>query len=454
MINKLLLLLFFFSAKTIVFCAEENPLNELYLKLKKHGEEYSFDIQDANNSYEQKLSAAHSSWAESMPSLNASVNQEFNPDEREFGANKRGQIILKLDYPLLDRRRYISKKLANKDADLSLNAKNIAEKQLTLALRDIFGGYIIQSVKIFYVLRTIKRSTTNFEYIEKGFKLGRNSKLDVLRAKANVDLFVNQANLEMELLEQAKEKILNFTGMPKAEFDTFDFKQVFREDRDTLNLVKDFTKIDQLLANFKKVKEYFQTRKENEIPQDIYSSSLLFQKINHEENFQLIKAENITSAEWPSISLRSTLTRENESIARSLGSNTTDNMIFGVYVNIPLFSFGTFFSSKNEREYERANIKINRLKKELAYKNSMNKDVENIDNITNTIEIQSKLVEQNDEIAKLSLLSYKLKRSDLQDLLTAENNLLNSKARLIEEIIRLSTILRNFFFKLGSNQID
>lgn len=432
----------------------KNPIVNIYSKLKTFSLKNSFEIQRTKNAMEQASAGEHTQFTKTLPKVTATFSREFNPDERDIVGQDQTNLIVRLNYPIYDKRTSLRKEQAGEEYKLASNENELKTSEVDLRLRSLYGELLVEMVKINFFLKTIKTSTKNFEYIKKGQRIGRNSRLDVLRAHANVDLLVTQLNQQIQLKETSLEKLMTFTGMQSKEFHSLNFSSILNNNKNIMNMIDEFTNNLILNKRFLKLKKEYLSRKSGTIGKKISSQSLLYKKIITEEKLEIIRADNLMDGEWVDVDFRATYTKESDKISKLFGEESTDEFKVGIFIDIPLFSFGSLYSANKEKQMARAIARVNRKEGELGLQNSIKKDIRIIQNLHNNIGIQDKLVEQNGKIAKLSLISYKLKKSDLQDLINSDNNLLNSQAKLIEEKIRLSNSIRSLFFRLGELSTD
>lgn len=426
-----------------------SPLNDIFNTLKTKAIEKNFDLQKIKEESKQKDSAEYTSFTKNLPSLQAKLSREYNPDERDIRGQDQSQLILELNYDLYNPRYFIRHNISKAELELLKNEEKIIEKEVHINLKDLLGRYFVQVVKVNYFLRSISRATTNYKFIQKGNKLGRNSKLDVLRSKANLDLLLSQLNQEIQFKHDSRERILNYTALNTVEFEEFKISKILETDKEIVTKIDNFTNIDNLLRSYEKHRDQIIN------PQKEFNViGPKFIKYQLQENVESHRAENFREGNWPTVNLKATFTNESDSLSNLVGNKSVNQFVVGAYLTVPLFSFGSSFSSSNEMQSAKSIAKIERARGETELKNSILKDIKIVNNLRNAIKTQTQLVNQNQEISRLSLISYKLKKSDLQDLLTSENNLLNSKAKLIEDKIRLSSILRRFLYKLGDGEVE
>ena len=72
-----------------------------------------------------------------------------------------------------------------------------------------------------------------------------------------------------------------------------------------------------------------------------------------------------------------------------------------------------------------------------------------IDSLHNVLKRQQVLLRQQEEIVILSLKSYAIKQTSMQDLLTSKNRLIDAKNSLMETITTLGALYHQFAWQLG-----
>ncbi len=439
--SRLLTWLCFLSLSSPLYATS---LNNIYSKLIESARTNSATYKLAQEELKQSDSHEHTNFTKLLPSIKASLIKEFNPDQRDLGTQDESRVELDLNYPVYNKRNLIRYDLSKAQKEFNINKLALTETDLVLATKNLFGAYLVAIIKTNFYMISIKRATQNYEYISKGYKLGRNSKLDFLRAKANLDILLAQLNQELLLKNQSKERLLNFLSISSPPYDEIEFQKAFSDPDKILDMIDSFTRNEPLYEKFKIIQKRITLEKDS-----LSLKGLPFEKNKLQEKLDLIKAENLRGDEWISFDVKASLINTADKLSSLTGGKSYNEVKVGAYLTIPLFSFGSSFSTRNELANAKKSAQIKRYQNDTQLINSIYREAENIKTLRSSIDMQRLLIQKNKEIADLSLKSYKLKRSDLQDLLTSENNLLNSKAKLIEDKIRLSSLLRGFLFKLG-----
>jgi len=422
------------------------PINNIYIDLVTKALESSYQYQKINEELSQKQSSEHTGFTKLLPKIEARLNKEFNPDRRELGLKEEGTLSIELDYPVYNKRNIIQYETTSAELKSLENEKELIETELKINIKDLFGKFIVNTIRVNYTIRSINRATENYKFIEKNHKIGRSSKLDYLKAKANLDILLTQLNQEILIKQQSKEALLNLLSLNEVPFNEITLSKIFENDDKTLSTIDSFTENISLMEHFNRLQKKLSLEKNTG-----KFAGVQFKKNHLLEQIEIIKSESLKSSEWIDFNIRASLTNKAEKISDIGGSKSSNEVVFGAYLTVPLFSFGSSFSSREESNLAKSLAKKKRKQEDTKLINSVYKDISIIKTLHNNIEIQKELVRKNNLVAQLSFKSYQLKKSDLESLLASENNLLNSKAKLIEDKMKLSSLLRGFLFKLGES---
>jgi hypothetical protein len=174
--------------------------------------------------------------------------------------------------------------------------------------------------------------------------------------------------------------------------------------------------------------------------------SLLFQEISLQRELSDLQALILTENEWPGLSLRGLYDRKEDTEFRGLDGKGSLAVVFSV----PLFTGGTIFSNTKARSMAQHIADVTQYAdlRETIHAMENNRDlIENLKKVYTTQQIH---LQQQGEIVTLSLKSYTIKQTSMQDLLTSQNRLIDAKNALVETTNRLGTLYREFAWQLGS----
>ncbi|MCK5071041.1 MAG: hypothetical protein KAR01_10880, partial [Desulfocapsa sp.] len=111
---------------------------------------------------------------------------------------------------------------------------------------------------------------------------------------------------------------------------------------------------------------------------------------------------------------------------------------------------GTLFSASKTEDNAARISSIEEYSAILKQLNSINNKKKTITSLQSIFEKQQIHLQQQQEIVTLSLKSYQIKQTSMQDLLTSKNRLIDAKNLLMQTTVDLGILLRQFAWELGT----
>jgi outer membrane protein TolC len=159
----------------------------------------------------------------------------------------------------------------------------------------------------------------------------------------------------------------------------------------------------------------------------------------------LSQSEQLTQDNWPELALKGDYGRKED----TRFSDYDGEGSLSVVLSVPLFTGGTLYSNSQAKAHSEQIARV-------TQNTNLRKTVHLITNHRNLIHSLRKVyatqlthLEQQQEIVQLSLKSYDIKQTSMQDLLTATNRLIDAKNALMETSGTLGTLYRQFAWELG-----
>jgi len=173
--------------------------------------------------------------------------------------------------------------------------------------------------------------------------------------------------------------------------------------------------------------------------------SPLYQKILLNRSLEEHKALRYTQGEFPSLALRGDYSRkEDTQFTRFRGDGE-----LSLVLSVPLFSGGTLFSNLKAERMAKRIAAVEEFTELRRTMHAIENDRDRILSLRKVFAIQKEHLEQQREIVELSLKSYTIKQTSMQDLLTSKNRLIDAKNAIMATTVKLGTLYRSFSWRLG-----
>jgi len=429
------------TAKEVFLNSNENRLEpdilKVYKALFKETWLKSPEIQVARRLQEQKSSEKYTAWAKRLsPQVDLEISQKrfFNKDLDPDDPDQETQLLAEeaaakddykdgedltdwqfdMDIPVYKRTLSLAIDIAELEHDMADNNLTIKTRELDSKLHELLANYMVACYKLLNLENSIIISSEHVEKIQRGYDLRDQTKLALLRAQANLKELEARKDLNEQRRDSTFRELLDYTAIP--EFNP---------------LMQDFlaeSTSDENLRNF------------------FMDNSLLYKKIILERDLGKSKAKKYTQAEWPSLFVRGELDRKDDTRLEDYSGEGS----IGLVLSVPLFSGGTIFSNIKTKDMAAQIASIQEHSSVLRTFNSIANKKKSITSLQSVFQKQLIHLQQQQEIVILSLKSYKIKQTSMQDLLTSKNRLIDAKNLLMRTTADLGILLRQFAWELGT----
>ena len=122
----------------------------------------------------------------------------------------------------------------------------------------------------------------------------------------------------------------------------------------------------------------------------------------------------------------------------------------GLVLKVPVFSGGTLYSNAMTQEQAR---RVAEIQGESALRrqfNSLANKRKTIQSLEKIYEIQQRHLAEQQEIVRLSLKSYQIKQTSMQELLDSNNALIDAKSSFMQTRITMNNLILQFAWETGS----
>lgn len=436
----------------------ESDILKVYKALFKQTWEHSPDIQIARKLNKQKSAEEYTAWAERFsPKLDFEVSQKhfLNKDlssdlatATEEAPYTDGKDItdwnFDLDIPLYRRPLSLAIDVSRLEYELARNNLEIKTRELDSRLHELLGNYMVACYKLHNLENSILISHEHVNKIQRGYDLRDQTKLALLRAQANLKELEARKDLNEQRRDTAFRELLDFTAIPEHDPTWFWLVELLSTEERTAGCINSFAALE---SSADRMQPFLTEAATDKNLRDFFvDNSLLYKKILLERDLGKTKAKKYTQQEWPALFLRGELDRKDD----TRFSEYSGEGSIGLVLSIPLFSGGTLFSNIKTKDMASEIASIQEYSTVLQTFNSIANKKKTITSLQDVFQKQQIHLYQQQEIVRLSLKSYQIKQTSMQDLLTSKNRLIDAKNLLMQTTADLGTLLRQFAWELGT----
>lgn len=459
------------DAAEIFFNSNENRSEPAILKvydaLFKQTWEQSPEIQIARRLLEQKSSEKYTAWAKRLaPQVDLEISQKqfFNQtldsddlvqdrqllaeeaateDEYKDGDNLTDWQF-DMDIPVYKRTLSLAIDIAKLEHEMADNNLTIKTQELDSRLHELLGNYMVACYNLLNLENSIIISGEHVQKIKRGYDLRDQTKLELLRAQANLKELEARKDLNEQKRDSAFRELLDYTAIPKSNRSWHRLNELLNTEEQTAGCINSFSDLD---SGVQTMQHFLAESTSDENLRDFFvDNSLLYKKIILERDLEKSRSKKYTQEEWPSLFVRGELDRKDDTRLKNYSGEGS----IGLVLKVPLFSGGTLFSNLKTRDMAAQIASIQERSNVLRTFNSIANKKKSITSLQNVFQKQLTHLQQQQEIVRLSLKSYQIKQTSMQDLLTSKNRLIDAKNLLMRTTADLGILLRQFAWELGT----
>lgn len=442
--------------------AQDTPFPKVFGELRRLSDERAPDLLGARALREQKGGARWTAWTRALPNLNLQASRTRSKDYSFItGGVIEGPLATAFNTEAIDLYRWqiaANMPIYNRGVHLGISqasAENdLAERQYQLRLdergwklRQKLGAYLLAAYRQATARSALESAKTSQRETKLRFDLGQKTKIDVLKAESN------QTALEAKLLTAdqevigAKNSLIDDSGLSPEELTQTGIDSLLGTEEKINASIAAFTEgTDRMVTSL----EPYLGADAAARTQKAVDASLAYRNIRSEEELSLARAGTLRAQEWPDLSVQGTYGKQGTNFRRATSSGERSYSI-GVVLNVPLFAGGRFFSSGHESAGAAEAARVKRARDARNFFNELENGALRITALRRSVEANRLRVERDTEVLRLSQKSYQLGKTTTLELLTAQNDLLDSKADFADARIQLAVLARQFAWNLGLN---
>ncbi|MEK6705898.1 MAG: TolC family protein [Bdellovibrionota bacterium] len=427
------------------------PVTEIYARIRTHTLENAPDIRSAKATLGQKQAGLYTSWTRWLPRADVQLSQSRIQDFSILTGGSLGSATpftptevslsrwaLNINVPIYRRSVHAGLLQAYAEKSFFEENLNIKTSEVQWKLRSLFGAYLFQTYKFLSLGKSTEFAETSLKEAKLRFELGERTKVDVLRAEANLSSLVAKALSAEQESTAALTAMFEYAGLDRQDL------KISSEDafQDAIN---EFSNIEEL---FKILNQYIADGNIAGMGERIARLSPLYRNYLSNESLADSRARSATVQEWPELILQGSINKQAQTWGEAFSPDNRSRSI-SVVLSVPIFSGGSLFSTTKEQN--RMN-EVSRIKTDsdiMHLKSELEEDITRIMAMKKALQSHTLNLAKNEELVRLSQNSYRLGKTTLLELQAAQNDLLDAKVTLAETKINLSVLLRKFAWNLG-----
>jgi len=410
------------------------------------------ELRIARQQLTQKGKERYTAWAKRFaPAISGKLEgvSETSTDDSTSSAlseqddRTHGDWSLSMDLPLYRRSLGVRLDLAETEARLAENTLLIKTQEMDLQLRELLANFLESGYRLSNIRNSVRISQEHVDRITRGYELRDQTRLELLRAEANLKELESRRDTDEHNLAAARRALLDFTGLAASHPVMVKLEGLLADEARIAGCINSLAALD---GSYPLIKPYLEGMSDEQLRSQFEANSPLHQKIRLERDLAGNKADALTAEEYPDLSVRGSLARkEDTQFDRAEGDGSV-----ALVLSVPLFTGGTLYSNRAARE---AAENIAGISQTYNLRQTIHSIENNRDQITSLRKVyatQHNNLLRQQEIVLLSVKSYGIRQTSMEDLLTSKNRFIDAKNALMNTTNRLGLLMRQFVWQLGA----
>lgn len=426
-------------------------IDGLYKNIFLKTMEVSSDIRIADRTREQKHYQRSTAVAKRFsPKVDFSISQKhlYNDDEQTINETDfvDGPDVsdwsFDVELPLFRQYASVNYDIAKKEFDLAENAFSIKRNNLDATLRELLGNYMVAVYRLLNLQNSVLLSTDHVAKIRRGYELRDQTRLALLRAQANLKELEARVDLERQRRDTSFRELIDFSGLERDDRLFSQLDTLLSGEKKTAEVISSFAQVEVSLAT---IEQYLDTLNDDALLSTYLTNSHLYRQLRIERDLSESRADRYTQEEWPELTVQANYGRKEDTRFSDLDSDGS----VGIYLSVPLFSGGTLTNNIKTRR-EAVGLAFEQLYSDnrKTFNRLLNRK-KTIISLRNIYQKQKINLLQQEEIVRLSIKSFTIKQTSMQDLLTSKNSLIEAKNLLLKTTMDIGSQVRLFAWELG-----
>ena len=403
----------------------------------------------------QKLAQRHTSFAERWaPQVDFSLSREhkFNHDEDDNNSSSSANEFqdgsevtewsFKADFPLYRKRTSVALQTAEEELSVADHTFFVKVNELGAQLHKLLGDYMVAVYRLLNLQNSVKLSAEYVGRIERGYQLRDQTRLAMLRAQANLKELEARIDIERQRQDTTLRALLDFTGLDSDDEFIHRLNWLLREEVQAAEVISGFAQVDETLRG---AEIYLSQMDQDQLLAFYKANSFLYRQLELEKAQAMARSERFVQGEYPDLAIKGDVGRKEDTRFEDFIAEGS----LGLYLNVPVFSGGTLAHNiRTKSEAQQVAVEQFYDQNRKLFNQIMNRR-KTIISLSEIYQKQKINLLQQAEIVELSIKSYTIKQTSMQDLLTSKNRLINAKNQLIKSTMDISSQVQMFLWELG-----
>jgi outer membrane protein TolC len=357
-----------------------------------------------------------------------------------------GRWALNFSVPLYRRQVHLNLMQATLDsaqADAQL-ANRVSE--LDWKLRGAAANYLAQVYRELAVQKSIELGEAHLKETKIRVELGQKTKVDLLRSQANLSSWLGKRLSHKNAREADRHTLMDLMGISDGEWQELEAASQWGDVDGTAEAIEKFAnlKVTQSVA----APWIQKLSSKGALERRVVESGPRYAQTLREGESSRHQVNSLMASEWPELTAQAGFNKQADVFSKL---TEFDNVTyqFSIGLSIPLFTFGSLFSSWREMGAARriAELRESReLQRVLSDTETLAQQISLLEQTLESTELQ---LSQQTEILRLTQKSYELGKAGILELLTSQNELLETKINWVKTKLDLSVGLRRFLWEIG-----
>lgn len=410
------------------------------------------ELRIARQQLTQKGKERYTAWAKCFaPAISGklegvsetSTDDSTSSELSEQDDRTHGDWSLSMDLPLYRRSLGVRLDLAETEARLAENTLLIKTQEMDLQLRELLASFLESGYRLSNIRNSVRISQEHVDRITRGYELRDQTRLELLRAEANLKELEARRDTDEHNLAAARRALLDFTGLAASHPVMVKLEGLLADEARIAGCINSLAALD---GSYPLIKPYLEGMSDEQLRSQFEANSPLHQKIRLERDLAGNKADALTAEEYPDLSVRGSLARkEDTKFDHAEGDGSV-----ALVLSVPLFSGGTLHSNRAAREAAEHIAGISQTYNLRQTIHSIENNRDQITSLRKVYATQHNNLLRQQEIVLLSVKSYGIRQTSMEDLLTSKNRFIDAKNALMNTTNRLGLLMRQFVWQLGA----
>lgn len=440
-------------------------MSHVFSELRRLALSRSPDIREAEAVSDQKGAHAYTSWTQWFPRVDLRLTQSNRRDYSLLNSGQLGQLanspagpgmfsitpqvvvlsswFLNLDFPVYRRSIHLGVSQSMKERELSQLDLKSRVTEVDWRLRSLLGNYLLQAYRHATRQTSIELAKQNLREARLKSELGEATRVDLLRAESNLSSLEAEELTDRQDRASALSSLLLYLDIENEDLEKVGLGAILRAEDVIDQAIEAFSEISDALEKARPFLKSPHPEQETAL-----SESSPYQRILLTEELGDVQAKSWMAKEWPELLIQGSVNKQAESWGDAFSPGNVSHSV-SLILAVPLFNWGSTISTYREESSARKAAIVKSEKSRQEFLNEIQNERNEIAALEKSLGALKAAAEQNQEIVRLSMESYRLGKDTLVDVLISQRDLALSKVNLAKTKIDLSVLLRKFFWNLG-----